>query len=119
MSDVADGEFEAVWNQLELETRDREIFGGGYDQPFRKLLEASRATSLRQFFPFTSMCRLCFARSEYPFRDLQPAFVEFFPGDRYIVRSGTPYSVDRDPPVELETGEPMVAIANIIRLLGI
>ena len=114
------GEFRKNWEQLAAQARDEKLFGGGYDRPFLVLIEASRETALRRLFPFTSMARLCFARSStWPFQDIQSATVEFSRDGRYIVRSGGPYPADRDPPVALETADAAAAVASVINLLGI
>jgi len=110
-------EFSADWDQLTAQARDEELLGGGYDKPLQQLLDACRGTELRAFHPFTSMARLCFARSRWPFKDVQPAYMEFDPSGRYLVRDGGPYPGDPNPPVTLETNDPAAAVAEVIRLV--
>jgi len=110
-------EFSADWDQLTAQARDEELLGGGYDKPLQQLLDACRGTELRAFHPFTSMARLCFARSRWPFKDIQPAHMEFDPSGRYLVRDGGPYPGDPNPPVTLETNDPAAAVAEVIRLV--
>jgi hypothetical protein len=114
------GEFRENWEQLAAQARDEKLFGGGYDRSLLELIEASRETDLGRLFPFTSMNRLCFARSsKWPFQDIQPALVDFHRYGRYIVRSGGPYPADRDPPIALTTADAATAVATVITLLGI
>jgi hypothetical protein len=114
------GEFRENWEKLAAQARGEKLFGGGYDRPLSVLIEASRETGLRRLFPFTSMARLCFARSStWPFQDIQPALVEFNRDGKYVVRSGGPYPADRDPPVALETADAAIAVATVINLLGV
>ncbi|HVD02136.1 MAG TPA: hypothetical protein VNG93_13480 [Candidatus Dormibacteraeota bacterium] len=84
------------------------------------LLEASRDTGLRQFYPFTSVNRLCLARgSQFPLDDIQPAHVEFFPDLRYVVRKGSPYPPDYVAPIDVNTDDAAAAISALTRLLGV
>jgi hypothetical protein len=112
------GPFQEAWEQLTALARDDSLLGGGYDQPLLALLDATRETTLRRFFPFTSLNRPCFVRSPWPFEDIQPAFVEFYKNGTYIVLSGGPYT-GPGPPVELKTTEPGAAVAAVGRLLGL
>jgi hypothetical protein len=93
--------------------------GGGYDRALSNLLEATRDTALRGFNPFTSMNRLCFARSSWPFQDIQPALIEFRPEGTFVVRSEGPYPGHHDGPIALETSDPGAAVAAAIRVLAI
>ena len=111
--------FAGDWEKLEQQTRDGSLFGGGSDEPCFKVVSLCRQSGLRRFHPFTSMNRLCFARSRFPFEDLQPAFIEFDRGDRYVVRNGQPYAHKADAPIELETDDPSSAAAATCRLLGV
>ena len=113
------GQFRDDWEKLAAQARVEGLFGSGYDRPLLELIDASRKTGLRELFPFTSMNRLCFARSSaWPFQDIQPGLVEFFPQGRYVVRSGGPYPADREPPVVLDTTDTAAAVAALVRLLG-
>jgi len=114
-----DSEFQEDWEQLTSQARDGRLFGGGYDQSLLRLIDASRDTGLRRFHPFTSMNRLCFARSSWPFQDIQPALVEFLRDGKYIVRSEGPYPPDRDGPIALETADAAAAVSSLIRLLHV
>ena len=109
--------FGAAWERLEEQTASEQLFGGGYDLPLLALLKASRNTTLRRWYPFTSMNRLCLAGSPFPFEDLQPCHIEFYPGGRYRVMRGAPYPSDEVAPVDLETTDADTAIAAAIRVL--
>jgi Family of unknown function (DUF6193) len=107
---------EASWDKLTEQLRDEKLFGGGYDRPLLELVNASRGTNLRRFFPFTTMNRLCFARTHpWTVEDAQPASIEFWPVGRYQVRAAGPY---RDPPVVLDTMDPVAAIEEAVRILS-
>lgn len=108
----------AHWDQLTTQARDGKLLGGGYDRPLHQLLEACRGTDLSRFYPFTSMARLCFAGSSWPFQDIQPAHIEFERDGTYIVRNGGPYPADHNPPIALQTSEAGAAAAEVLRLLG-
>ena len=110
-------DFSADWDQLTAQARDEKLLGGGYDKPLQQLLDACRGTELGRFFPFTSMARLCFARSRWPFQDIQPVLMEFDRNGTYTVRDGGPYPADRNPPTTLKTHDPAAAVAEVIRLL--
>lgn len=112
-------QFVVDWARLEQQARAESIFSGGYNKPLLGIIEATALTPLRQFHPFTSLNRLCFARSRFPFEDIQPALIEFYPDGRYVVRSGGPYPTSRTPPVELETTDPRGAVSATVRLLGL
>jgi len=112
-------EFRESWEQLSRQARHETIFGGGYDLPLSELIDATNQTVLRRFHPFTAMNQLCFARSSWPFQDIQPTVIEFWPEGKYIVRSDGPYPGDRDGPIALETTDPVAAVAAAIRVLGV
>ena len=63
-------EFGGHWDQLERQAASDALLGGGYDRPLLELVRASSGTILREFYPFTSMCRLCLARRPYPFEGI-------------------------------------------------
>jgi hypothetical protein len=111
--------FRESWEQLSRQARDGTIFGGGYDRPLSELLDATDRTGLRRFHPFTAMNQLCFARSSWPFQEIQPAVIEFWPQGKYIVRSEGPYPGDRGGSIVLETTDPVAAVAAATHLLGI
>jgi hypothetical protein len=112
-------EFQESWEKLSEQAGTEELFGGGYDRPLSELLDASTGTALRRFHPFTATNQLCFARSSWPFQDIQPAVIEFWPHGKYVVRSEGPYPGDRDGPIVLETTDPVAAVAAAIHVLGI
>src|SRR5258705_7034646 len=112
-------EFRESWETLSTQAASKELFGGGYDHPLSELLNAADLTGLRRFHPFTAMNQLCFARSSWPFQDIQPAVIEFWPEGKYVVRSEGPSPGDRDGPIVLETTDPAAAGAGAIRVLGI
>jgi hypothetical protein len=112
-------EFRGSWEQLFAQVRDGKLIGGGYDRPLSELLDASYETGLRRFHPFTAMNLLCFARSSWPFQDIQPVVIEFDQHEKYRVRSEGPYPGDREGPIVLETTDPAAAVAAAIRVLGI
>ena len=110
--------FKAYWDDLTGQAEKEKVLGGGYDRPLYELLAACRSTILRRFYPFTSVARLCFARSAWPFEDVQPVQIEFHPRRRYIVCRGGPYPADANPPIALKTDDPALAAAEAVRLLG-
>ena len=111
-------DFRESWEQLSAQVREGNLIGGGYDRPLSELVDASYETGLRRFHPFTAMNLLCFARSAWPFKDIQPAVIEFDPQGKYIVRSGGPYPGDREGPIVLETTDAAAAVAAAIRVMG-
>lgn len=110
-------QFAADWAQLEEHVRTESLFAGGLNRALLRIIEASALTPLRQFHPFTAMNLLCFARSRFPFEDIQPALIEFQPDGLYLVRSGGPYPTSRTPPAELATIDPVAAVNATVRLL--
>jgi hypothetical protein len=111
-------EFRKSWEQLSAQAHEKGLVGGGYDRPLAELLDATRETGLRRFHPFIAMNLLCFARSSWPFQDIQPAVIEFFPEGNYNVRSEGPYATDRKGLIVLETIDPAAAVAAVMRVLG-
>ena len=115
-SDERYDRFRSAWRKLSDQARGADLFGGAYDPPLAQLIDASEGTVLRRFYPFTSMARLCFACSAYPFERVQPTCVEFgLYGFRVL--DGGPYPATSDPPVAVETDDPRAAIDEAIRRL--
>lgn len=114
------GRFQPAWDTLSEQAHHGALLGGGFDAPLAKLLDASKGTVLRRFYPFTSMARLCFACSPFPFERVQPTCVEFDSEGRYRVLAGGPYSAGvASPSVALDTHDPRAAIEDAIsRLVG-
>ncbi len=119
MSDPSEA-FNNAWEMLTAQARAENLLGGGYDRPLQILLEATRESDLRRYYPFTSTARLCFARSsKFPFEDIQPVTVEFHTDGTYIVRRGGPYTEGEEPPIELKTADASAAVAAVSRVLGL
>jgi len=94
-----------------------DALGGGYDEPMRRLVAVARKTRLHKLHPFTSMNRLCFARTPWPFEDVQPGYVAFYPDGKYEVWRGGPYK-DQSTCV-LRTHDSAAAIATLLQqILG-
>jgi hypothetical protein len=108
--------FDSAWRAL------REYRGYGthdaLNDAVRRLADSAAGTALEQFFPYTSLTRLCFARSPYPFEDVPPAFVSFSNAGDYWVYRGFPY-VDADLAEILETTDAAEAIRGLLDELGI
>jgi hypothetical protein len=102
---------EEAWASLQTE----QVSGHGYDTAVHAIARAASATALRNFYPLTSMNRLCLARTAFPFEDVQEAFVSVSLDGRYRVYRGSPY---RDSPVEVaETSDPALASAELVRMV--
>lgn len=110
-------DFAADWTKLEEQTRAGAVFGGGYDEPCHRLVQHCRGTALARFHPFTSMNRLCFAESRFPFEGIQPGFIEFYPDGRYVVFAGPPYPGDAARP-SIDTRDASAAVAAALELLA-
>ena len=117
-----EGAFQAVWQSL-LRSADAEmIFGGDWDKSLAELLRAIEPTDLGRFMPFTSMCQLCLATSNYPWEEVKPACVEFWPDGRFpfryrvIRRSPYPAGTEKEV-VTLETNDPVAATDELVRLV--
>lgn len=107
---------EAAWHQMieaADETRPPEDW---FNRALSPLVHAAAPTSLRQFFPFTSMNRFCFAETPYPFEGMREAFVQFLP-DAYRVFDHTPWSEAAGEPI-LVTTSATEAISALVRVLG-
>jgi len=111
------GEFHERWDALERQAASSALFGAGYDPYLLDLIRSSAGTILREFYPFTSLSRLCLARSPYPFLDIQPGHVEFYADGRYRVMAGSPYPAGSVVPTELETDDARTAVAGLVRLV--
>jgi len=109
-----------IWEQVAAQALGEGPAGEyGHNRALLALIEASKNTDLRRFFPFSRMHRLCFARTSiYPFEDIQAALIEYREG-HYTVRSGGRYPVDHDPPIALEATAPAFAVAEALRLLQV
>ena len=108
--------FDTDWRGLLEDTRTAVVSGRSnwFEAGLLPLLEAAAAEKrLRKYHPFTSMSRLCFAESRYPFQGLQPAYIESLPKGPLRVYSGSPYP--GDGPVVLETDSPAEAVAELCR----
>lgn len=108
---------EAAGDQMIKEADEKRPAEDWFNRALSPLVRAAAATSLRQFFPFTSMARFCFAETPYPFEGMRQAFVEFLP-NVYRVFGHTPWSQEA-------TGEPIrattsanEAISELLRILG-
>lgn len=80
------------WNLLVQDARQVEPSAGWFDRGMAPLVLSAHGTGLRQFFPFTSHARLCFAQTGYPFQRLQPAYIQWFPDGNYCVHDVSPYA---------------------------
>lgn len=99
-----------------------------FDEDWRRLVESSEhdarhnlvaaafGSTLRRFFPFTSLNRLCFATSAYPFEVIKGAFVIIDPDGFYVACSGSPYNSEQQRAL-VETYAPEEAIRVISALL--
>ena len=88
----------------------------GTELALRALAALASRTVLRQFYPFTSMNRLCLARSA-SHQDLQPACVAYTRDGTYWVYSGSPYGSDARCLAERVTAEEAVEV--LVRALGL
>lgn len=107
--------FRPAWHRLEAQAE--ASVRGDVDAALLPLLRASDGTVLRRFYPFTSMNRLGFACSPYPFERVQPTCVQFWPGRPYQVLDGPPFPVPFSPPVGMATDDAAQAIEQVIRRL--
>jgi Family of unknown function (DUF6193) len=111
--------FRSAWDELSEQAHHGALLGGGFDGPLANLVDASQGTVLRRFYPFTSMARLCFACSRYPFERVQPTCVQFNRDGIFQVLDGGPYPPTSNPAIALETDDPRAAIDEAIhRLVG-
>ena len=77
---------ERMWGALTQDAlTQRPRLGHGYDEVLVALARTARDTRLGEYFPFTSMSRLCFAATPWPFEDIQAAYVEFDPSGHLAV----------------------------------
>jgi hypothetical protein len=107
-----DDDLEAAWHKL---AQQRDALRGGFDRPLADLVRAAEATALRSFYPFTSMARLCFAETRFPYEGVQPGYIEFYPGGRFVVYRGLPHG---DSTAWLATENADTAVATLVELLG-
>ena len=63
---------EDAWNLLVRNAQQVEPTADWFERGIAPLVRSAHGTGLRQFFPFTSHARLCFAETGYPFQGLQP-----------------------------------------------
>lgn len=80
--------FETQWSELAA-VRDQGL--GPYDEALTTLAAAGRRSPLTALWPFTSMNRLCLARSRFPFEEIQQGFIAFDPDGTFYVYEGGPY----------------------------
>ena len=111
--------FDDAWATLREKTR-----WGGPDtrsRALQKLASAAHHTALRQFFPYTSHHTLNFARSPYPFEDVQRAFVAISRHGTYLVMRGSSFhfAVHGRWPGRLRTKDPDEAVTALLHELGL
>jgi len=117
-----EGAFQEWWHLLLDNAVSENLIGNGFDKPLAELLRAIEPTDLGRFMPFTSMCQLCLATSNYPWEEVKPACVEFWPDGRFpfryrvIRRSPYPAGTEKEV-VTLETNDPVAATDELVRLV--
>jgi len=117
-----EGAFQAAWQDYLRAAVSEKVLGGDWDKSLADLLRAIEPTDLGRFAPFISMCQLCLATSKYPWEEVKPALVEFYPPEqyhfRYRVMSGSRYPAPGETTaITLETNDPVAATQELVRLV--
>jgi hypothetical protein len=116
---VGPSEYDDDWDSL--------IRGDGWDGSIYRsalvaLATSAKVSAVRQFFPFTSVNQLSFARgstfrSTLRFDDEQPVCVAFTAQGIYSVLEGSRYHDEAT--LLLETRDPVAAVAVVCERLGL
>ena len=104
----------ADWRQL-AETKP--VGQTGLRKAVSALALAAIETPLGDFYPFTSVNRLCFATTPYPFESIQMGYIGFSRTGEFAVLKGDPYG--DDPRFVMETSDADEAVQATLCLLGL